>query len=1054
VLGYSYTTETFGTNGTVVLRWTGKRSLVSNLNVGWFTALRTDWTAVDSTVSLGSDGSVSVTAVITLDSVQHWSIAQRPYTPTSTTTSTSTTSTGTSSPTTTHHPIATTTSSSTTTSADITGTTQSDGRIPITDTWSVTQSQLNHFIASLQNMTNDTKMYNWSRWDVGMRWDKQGMVDQSEIDQYIQQGSVGGGGIYLASTITGSAGHGVWLTVFTLPKGTPIYDSSKAHQAFGRLISDRDKAMLGRIVPFVDMYNSTDRVIHSSTLTRGLIAGVRAPYPDNSSWPILTEENEIADALTRLQRMNDTIPNWILHCSRAERMIHAAEYFGMVHLHRAMRTDPSRDIWQTVKPEERARFERFVAIKRGHWARAVDDHSMQTSFLGTWGWGSRERWLDQMINDTIPLLWRDLTGGSGSMFREEGNVLFSGRWTVVSPSVLAVMQANRYLHIELTNGTRSKGSVAIRAHSPDVQHYEQVVEYLSPQLVRALRTDGVKAINDTKLRGDLNSRLMEELLLHILDSIYENSTTAPTNDANFLTDFVSLAPLKNSSTLVARLIKWMSMSQRAYAEYIPELVPMTYPNSMNEIALRRIDNRDYLELYGQIIRQLMMSHVLRRPPQYSALPFWTTQATYYNRVLGFPNNFTADESNNWKLVGSGQWTELFNKLAGNTSWSLPGSRWDKVYAIARTDSYVNNVTLTLSGPLLTQKSQFTSLLSPTMELSSIDPIRSTITATSNPFYVVERVGDTAGVEFSGQNMGGIPIAIQVVLSTGLHLGREINWTVTPQSGLGLTATGPSQLHAFIVNRDTQLDGTGNYLGAVAAVDYNSSIRYMFNNLRDKSEVLLGHINPNDFKAGDVTAKDNSAFSAGPFFPVHFGSRFQFQAGLQYRLGDHLQVVAQTDCTLNINPLSSSIMAVTPSGRLPFAYSLQSYNDSASVLMRWTGDASLLKQSPANSSWFVFTIEDPSWRKQESTNIDMGDGKVALITRLHLNSMHQRWIIAEGSSTTVPDTSRPTAAPASTVTTAPTSRPKTSPTTIGQGERNARMTAAALLFAAMLFCVLQ
>jgi len=333
--------------------------------------------------------------------------------------------------------------------------------VPITDTWNVTQRQLDEFRMALKNVTVDTKMYSWGKWDVGMRWQKQGVIDQGEIDWYIKQGSVyGGGGIYMASTITGSTEYGVWLTVFTIPKGTPIYDASLAYTVFGKSLSPFEKARLGRVVPFIDMYTYSYRVIHNSTLTRGLVAGVVAPYPDHSNYPTFTSEVGEVSTSSAIEKMRsiDGFPNVTAECDKAERLMHAADFFGMVYLHRAISANSSHYIWETAAPERQATFDRYVVIKRQLYHEINYNYGIYlggVAYSGTWGQrpiadSQRDLWVTDMRDKTIPNLWHNLTGAenSTSMFRTEGHVHYAGRWIAVTPSVLASMADNKFLHLE------------------------------------------------------------------------------------------------------------------------------------------------------------------------------------------------------------------------------------------------------------------------------------------------------------------------------------------------------------------------------------------------------------------------------------------------------------------------------------------------------------------------------------------------------------------------------------------------------------------------------
>ncbi|PRP79157.1 hypothetical protein PROFUN_13107 [Planoprotostelium fungivorum] len=395
----------------------------------------------------------------------------------------------------------------------------------VTSDWSFDQTQLDSFLSQLNRTTEDQWMFHWGDLISGVRYARQGFIDQQELDVLNAGSGSGGGGFYVSLDPTDTSYYGVFPTAVLIEKGTLLftsYDTTETMrllEILGCPFADlliQDVVALGAIVPFLDAYFSPNhrvgsrwRAIHNAKLTTRVEPGYLL-------------ENPIRDEI--IEVVEDDKINIVCSIDSVQRNIsrHVALFSYIGESETSCRLNLNEDLWNDVDTDK---FEGYYTLHRYVTDQLKEETStggITTKFKRTIGsrheskWGGigfseAEQWAMAGYNDTSEM-WR----------KSEKVVGDNVTGVIVSDQELETLRNNPYITLSILHRDEEKRRTAVQYWHPDVFHYKKarsagLISDAMAQLITSMSQKKLRA--HTHLRGELNAKLMEDMLHVALDRL-------------------------------------------------------------------------------------------------------------------------------------------------------------------------------------------------------------------------------------------------------------------------------------------------------------------------------------------------------------------------------------------------------------------------------------------------------------------------------------------------------------------------------------------------------
>lgn len=168
--------------------------------------------------------------------------------------------------------------------------------IVITPTWNVTRSQLDGFLSSLMPLKEDIWAWHWGQEADALRWDRQGFINQSEMDYLNSHFGSRGGGFYISFSTSDSRNYGPYPVGMLIRKGTLQLNDENSVSAFTKLgrnpadsKNNDDLVALGTKFAFLDTFTATWSVVHNASLTQKIILAYKLENFDQGLFPLTSE---------------------------------------------------------------------------------------------------------------------------------------------------------------------------------------------------------------------------------------------------------------------------------------------------------------------------------------------------------------------------------------------------------------------------------------------------------------------------------------------------------------------------------------------------------------------------------------------------------------------------------------------------------------------------------------------------------------------------------------------------------------------------------------------
>ncbi|PRP83347.1 hypothetical protein PROFUN_09328 [Planoprotostelium fungivorum] len=406
----------------------------------------------------------------------------------------------------------------------------------VTSDWSFDQTQLDSFLSQLNRTTEDQWMFHWGDLISGLRYARQGFIDQQELDVLNAGSGSGGGGFYVSLDPTDTSYYGVFPTAVLIEKGTLLFTSYDTTETMRLLeilrcpfadLLIQDVVSLGAIVPFLDAYFSPNhrvgskwRAIHNAKLTTRVKPGylLEGLIRDEIIKVVEDDKISVVCSIDSVQR-------------NISRHVALFSYIGELNL--------NEDLWNDVDTEK---FEGYYTLHRYVTDQSKEETStggITTRFKRTIGsrheskWGGigfskAEQWATNHTRYFIPELYT-MAGhnDTSEMWRKSEKVVGDNvTGVIVSDQELETLRNNPYITLSILYRDEEKKRTAVQYWHPDVFHYKKarsasLVSYETAELISSVSEE--KLVAHEQLRQQLNARLMQDLMQIGLERMFNTS---------------------------------------------------------------------------------------------------------------------------------------------------------------------------------------------------------------------------------------------------------------------------------------------------------------------------------------------------------------------------------------------------------------------------------------------------------------------------------------------------------------------------------------------------
>ncbi|PRP79168.1 hypothetical protein PROFUN_13118, partial [Planoprotostelium fungivorum] len=219
----------------------------------------------------------------------------------------------------------------------------------VTSDWSFDQKQLELFLSQLNQATDDYWTFHWSDISSGVRYARQGFIDQQEIDVRNAGTGAGGGGFYVSLSPVDSIDYGVFPTAVFVEKGRrsnhqspDVIRGTLLFQSWNLTETERLLQILGRAwnpnhMLTRDTGKDTWRVLHSAKLT----ARVQPGY-------LLDDDN----GTIMKQVIESSKSRLVCELESEDFSRHTALFSYIGRLEMSCRLNLNEDLWKDVDTEK------------------------------------------------------------------------------------------------------------------------------------------------------------------------------------------------------------------------------------------------------------------------------------------------------------------------------------------------------------------------------------------------------------------------------------------------------------------------------------------------------------------------------------------------------------------------------------------------------------------------------------------------------------------------------------------------------------------------------
>jgi len=412
------------------------------------------------------------------------------------------------------------------------------GSIPTPAVFQPTDAQIAQFAAALPKLTEPKILYHWidsggptptsttPPTSNGLRWVLQGKLSQSEVDVYdTPSGTLQcfGPGVYFSDNPVDSQSFGWFLVKNTVAAGTPYFDPVSQPgletQVFGRPLSNIERTVIGKRIPFIRKLNTTWWLTNSAqnlqNLTFGEKAGLMAP-------PFSFFDTQF-NQLVKANPSDDYVKS----------LLALLFYQDGISAMRSTHVAPSNP-WSQFEPEH------FSSYKN-YFYQTWDAAMQAGQKFGTLGVANEapqdfaarqvqvlQKIHSDLIGQNIPYRTHPIRGGGDDP---------GGTFEVTSEQ-LDTLKSNPYLTVEV-RPQLPNGNYDVDYFYPKVEFYQKFKTRLSTALQQQLDTLSTNGTDFSKITQDQYNQLTQQMIQDLLTECFTRN--GPNGDPiQIMKDMISI----------------------------------------------------------------------------------------------------------------------------------------------------------------------------------------------------------------------------------------------------------------------------------------------------------------------------------------------------------------------------------------------------------------------------------------------------------------------------------------------------------------------------------